>query len=159
MIQNNSVINLKKGKIGMWDKYRHESKQTICIIGVLILATKLCKADGHFSITEEEAILKIIPHDPKDKRILYRIMDEAGEDDKPIDYDALRLKKLIGDDHRDFLEFIVAVLYQLAHIDHVYSEEEDLEIRKVAYEFGIKKSLFSRLYEKFSFNKLKGSDA
>ena len=148
MIQNNSVINLKKGKIGMWDKYRHESKQTICIIGVLILATKLCKADGHFSITEEEAILKIIPHDPKDKRILYRIMDEAGEDDKPIDYDALRLKKLIGDDHRDFLEFIVAVLYQLAHIDHVYSEEEDRDIKKVAEIFGLEETFLQSIKRK-----------
>tara|TARA_B100001741_G_C16497286_1_gene572796 strand:- start:43 stop:543 length:501 start_codon:yes stop_codon:yes gene_type:complete len=148
MIQNNSVINLKKGKIGMWDKYRHESKQTICIIGVLILATKLCKADGHFSITEEEAILKIIPHDPKDKRILYRIMDEAGEDDKPIDYDALRLKKLIGDDHGDFLEFIIAVLYQLAHIDHVYSEEEDRDIKKVAKIFGLEETFLQSIKRK-----------
>ena len=54
MIQNNSVINLKKGKIGMWDKYRHESKQTICIIGVLILSAKLCRSDGHFGEREEE---------------------------------------------------------------------------------------------------------
>ena len=40
--------------------YRKESKQTICIIGVLTLAAKLCKADGHFSIEEEEEILSII---------------------------------------------------------------------------------------------------
>ena len=38
----------------MWDKYRHESKQTICVIGFLILAAKLCKADGHFNVKEEE---------------------------------------------------------------------------------------------------------
>ena len=44
----------------MWDKYRHESKQTICIIGVLSLAAKLCKADGHFNIHEEVEILRII---------------------------------------------------------------------------------------------------
>jgi hypothetical protein len=41
-------------EIDLWDKYRNESKQTICIIGVLILSAKLCKADGHFSIDEEE---------------------------------------------------------------------------------------------------------
>ena len=39
-------------EIDMWEKYRHESKQTICIIGVLILSVKLCKADGHFSAQE-----------------------------------------------------------------------------------------------------------
>ena len=76
MIHANNVINLKKGIISMWDKYRHETKQTICIIGVLTLATKLCKADGHFSEIEEEAILKIIPHDPTQKRILVRITAE-----------------------------------------------------------------------------------
>ena len=54
----------------MWDKYRHESKQTICIIGVLILSAKLCKADGHFSAKEEEEILKIVPHESHQKKVL-----------------------------------------------------------------------------------------
>ena len=147
MIQNKNMINLS-GINSMWEKYRHESKQTICIIGVLILATKLCKADGHFSETEEEAILKIIPHEPSQKRILIRIMEEANVDDKPIDYDALRLKKLIGDDHKDFLEFIIAVLYQLAHVDHVYSEEEDRDIKKVAEIFGLQETYLQSIQRK-----------
>ena len=54
----------------MWDKYRHESKQTICVIGVLILSAKLCRADGHFSEKEEEEILKIVPHETQQKKIL-----------------------------------------------------------------------------------------
>ena len=78
MIQNNNVINFNEGKKNMWEKYRHESKQTICIIGVLILSAKLCKADGHFNIYEEEAILKVVPHEPYQKRILLKILDEAG---------------------------------------------------------------------------------
>ena len=53
----------------MWEKYRHESKQTICIMGVLILSVKLCKADGHFSAQEETEILKIIPHEAQQKNI------------------------------------------------------------------------------------------
>ena len=65
-----NVVSYEKSGTCMWDKYRHESKQTICIIGVLTLATKLCKADGHFSEIEEEAILKIIPHDPWKKLML-----------------------------------------------------------------------------------------
>ena len=147
MIHNKNMVNLK-GVNNMWEKYRHESKQTVCIIGVLILATKLCKSDGHFSNIEEEAILKIIPHDPNQKRMLMRIMEEAGEDDKPIDYDALRLKKLIGDEHKDFLEFIVAVLYQLAHVDHVYSEEEDRDIKKVAEIFGLEENYLQAIQRK-----------
>ena len=63
---------------------------------------------------------------------LLKILDEAGADSKPLEYDAMRIKKLIGDDHKDFLEFILAVLYKLAYSDHVYSEEEERDIRKVA---------------------------
>ena len=147
MIQNKNMFN-SNGINSMWEKYRHESKQTICIIGVLILATKLCKADGHFSEIEEEAVLKIIPHEPNQKRILIRIMEEANVDDKPIDYDALRLKKLIGDEHKDFLEFIIAVLYQLAHVDHVYSEEEDRDIKKVAEIFGLEETYLQSIQRK-----------
>tara|TARA_B100000686_G_C16337262_1_gene736095 strand:+ start:42 stop:524 length:483 start_codon:yes stop_codon:yes gene_type:complete len=141
MIQNNNVINFNEGKKNMWEKYRHESKQTICIIGVLILSAKLCKADGHFNIYEEEEILKVIPHEPHQKRILMKILDEAGADSKPIEYDAMRIKKLIGDDHKDFLEFILAVLYKLAYSDHIYSEEEERDIKKVAKIFNIEKTL------------------
>ncbi len=140
-----NMINLNKNGLFMWEKYRHESKQTICIIGVLILAAKLCKADGHFNIYEEEEILKVIPHEPHQKRILMKILDEAGEDKQPIEYDAMRIKNLIGDDHKDFLEFILAVLYKLAYSDHVYSEEEERDIRKVAKIFNIKKTLSEKI--------------
>ena len=134
----------------MWNKYRHESKQTICIIGVLILAAKLCKSDGHFSELEEEEILKIIPHEPQQKKILKRILEEAAKDPKPIEYDAMRIKKLIGPHHTDFLEFVIAVLYRLAHSDHVYSEEEDRDIRKVAEIFGIRKTFSKKILIKIN---------
>ena len=47
------MIKSEDRDINMWEKYRHESQQTICIIGVLTLSVKLCKADGHFSSQEE----------------------------------------------------------------------------------------------------------
>ena len=53
----------------------------------------------------------------------------------------IRVRKiLIGDDQTDFLEFIVAVLYRLAHSDHIYHVDEDLAIRDVAKIFGITKT-------------------
>ena len=129
----------------MLDKYRHESKQTLCIIGVLVLSAKLCKADGHFSEQEEEEILKIIPHEPQQKRILLKILEEAAKDSNPIEHDASRIKTLIGEEHSDFLEFILAVLVRLAKSDHVYSEEEERDIRKIAVVFNIKKTLYERI--------------
>ena len=58
----------------MWDQYRNESDQTITVVGVLILSAKLCVADGHFSSREEEEILKIVPHEPRQKKILIGIL-------------------------------------------------------------------------------------
>ena len=129
----------------MWDKYRHENKQTICIIGVLFLAAKLAKIDGHYSFLEEEEILKIIPHEPEQAIILRKILNEAAEDDKPYEYDADRIKKLLDGDHPDFLEFIIAVLYKIAHSDHVYRKEEEEMIIKVSEIFEIKEPFIDRL--------------
>jgi len=136
-------------EINLWDKYRNESKQTICIVGVLILSSKLCVADGHFSLDEEEEILKIIPHEPQQKRILMRILEEGAKDLNPISYHAEKIKNLIGKDQPDFLEFIVAVLYRLAHSDHVYHDEEDMAIREVAKIFGITKTNWQFTKETF----------
>lgn len=130
----------------IWDKHRHRSNQSICIIGILILGTKLCQADGHFSNVEREELMNVFPHDDKDKEKMQTVIDDAVNDKNPIEYHAERIKKYIGRDNTVFLEFIIAVLYKLAHVDHVYSEEEDNEIRKVADIFGIKKPWFERLY-------------
>ena len=152
------VIRLEVRGESMWDKYRHESKQTVCVIGFLILAAKLCKADGHYNIQEEEEILKLVPHEPRQKRILMRILDEAGNDTKPIEYDAKKIKQLIGLDHPDFLEFIVAALYKLAYVDGIYSEQEERDIRKVAAAFGVKKTLLDQIFLKLNltYTTLKG---
>jgi len=139
-----NMISFAKEGNCMWDRYRHESKQTICIIGVLILSAKLCRADGHFSEREEEEILKIVPHEPHQKRVLIRILEEAYNDANPIEHDAKNLKALLEDEHPEFLEFIVAALYKLAHTDHVYSEAEDEDIRSVASIFGITKGFFDQ---------------
>ena len=150
-----NMINFISERNCMWDKYRHESKQTICIIGVLILSDKLWRADCHFSEKEEEEILKIVPHETQQKRILIRILEEAYNDPNPIEHDAKNLKVLLEDEHPEFLEFIIAALYKLAHTDHIYSEAEDEDIRSVANIFGITKSFFDQTQEtiKNYFNK------
>ena len=144
------MINYTFKEIDMWDKYRNESKQTICIIGVLTLSVKLCKADGHFSEQEESEILKIVPHEAQQKNILRKIIAEANNDINPIEHDARNLKSLLKDEHPEFLEFIIAVLYRLAHSDSVYSKNEDDDIREVAKIFGITKTTSEIILEFFS---------
>ena len=89
-------------EIDLWEKYHYESKQTICVIGVLILATKLCKADGHFSDREESEILSIVPHEPAQRNTLKKIILEASNDTNPITHHALNLKKLHSQDFQHF---------------------------------------------------------
>jgi len=144
MIQPNNMFKSIK-KISMWSKYRHESKQTLVVIGFLVLAAKLCKADGHFNEIEEEEILKIVPHDKNQKKKLMEILEEGAKDTNPIEHDATKIKELIGKDHPLFLEFIIASLYRLAYVDDIYSIEEERDIRKVASVFGIKKTLLDKI--------------
>ena len=151
------MVRLMMSEIDLWEKYHYETKQTICVIGVLILATKLCQADGHFSEREENEILSIIPHEPGQRNTLKKIILEASNDRNPITHHALNLKKLLKDDQPDFLEFIIAVLYRLAHSDNLYSQDEDDDIREVSKIFGIKrdlsdnfKDLASNLFVKFT---------
>ena len=144
MNQSNFMIKLNGGN-NMWTKYRHESKQTLVVIGFLVLSAKLCKADGHFNEIEEEEILKIVPHDKNQKKKLKEILEEGANDPNPIEHDAVKIKELIGKDHPLFLEFIIAALYRLAYVDDIYSIEEERDIRKVADVFGIKKTLLDKI--------------
>lgn len=130
----------------IWEKHRHRSNQSICIIGILILGTKLCQSDGHFSNLEREELINIFPHDDKDREKMISVINDAEKDTNPIEYHAERIKKYINDDNKIFLEFIIAVLYKLAHVDHVYSKEEDDEIRKVARIFEVQKSFTEKLF-------------
>ena len=52
------------------EEYRGESDQTICIVGTIILSTKICMVDGKFSSYEKDEILKTFPtNDPKKKKL------------------------------------------------------------------------------------------
>jgi len=121
----------------LWHKYRKSDKQTIVIVGVLILSAKLCKADGEFTEIEKEEILKIVPHEKFQHSTLLEILHEGEIDQTSIQEHARRLRKLVGDTNKKFLEFVVAVLYRLAIVDHVMSEEEIRDIQIVALEFGV----------------------
>ena len=43
------------------EEYRGESDRTICIVGTIILSTKICMVDGKFSDYEKDDILKTFP--------------------------------------------------------------------------------------------------
>ena len=151
---------MKNRTLDLWDKYSKCDKQTIVIVAVLGLSAKLCKADGHFSKIEEDEILKIIPHESYQRLALLEILEEGANDTNPIQEDARRLKKIIGQDNTTFFEFIIAVLYRLAEVDHIISEEEIRDINIVAIEFGVTSEPFfqkilNKLFKNYKNTKIR----
>lgn len=132
----------------IWEIHRGESDQTICMIGIIVISVKLCLADGHFSNLEKDEIMKVLPcHSDSEKRSVLKIMELAEKDKQDVIYHAERVKKYVRNQEKDLLEFIIAVLYKLAHSDHVYDEREDDLIRKVAEIFKLEESLFSKILD------------
>lgn len=123
----------------IWDKYRKESKQTILVLGVIILSVKLCKADGIFTKIEREEILNIIPHLPEEKETILGIIQEAEADKESVVEDARKIKELLGESNKAFLEFIIATLVRLAKVDKIVYQEKKF-IEQVAEEFGLNKN-------------------
>ena len=104
---------MKNRTLDLWDKYSKCDKQTIVIVAVLVLSAKLCKADGHFSQIEEDEILKIIPHESYQRTVLIEILEEGASDPNPIQEDARRLKKILGENNTTFFEFIISTVSPL----------------------------------------------
>ncbi len=139
------------------EEYRGESDQTICIVGTIILSTKLCMADGNFSSYEKDEILKTFPTiNEKLKNTVLNIIDKASEDKNDITYHAERIKKFVDPKHKDFLDFIVATLIKFAKADHHFDEEEKKMINNVidVFEKDKEQSFFKKIKNKIG---LKGN--
>jgi hypothetical protein len=88
--------------------------------------------------------------------MLLQILEEGADDTNPIQEDARRLKKILGHNNTTFFEFIIAVLYRLAEVDHIIREEEIRDINLVAIEFGvIKESITQHILNLVFKNKKK----
>ena len=137
------------------EEYRGESDRTICIVGTIILSTKICMIDGNFSLYERDEILKTFPtNDPKKKEALLDIIDKASKDKNDIKYHAERIKKFIDPKHVNFLDFIIATLIKFAKADHHFDVKEQKLINQVVDIFEDHKHLniFQTIIKKLSFN-------
>lgn len=135
------------------EEYRGQSDQTICIVGTIILSTKICMVDGKFSLYEKDEILKTFPtKDPKKKEVINDIIDKASKDKNDITYHAERIKRYIDPKHGKFLDFIVATLIKFAKADHHFDVKEKRLINKVVDIFNDHKE--PSMFEKFKNNKI-----
>ena len=137
------------------EEYRGQSDQTICIVGTIILSTKICMIDGNFSLYEKDEILKTFPtNDPKKKETILDIIDKASKDKNDIAYHAERIKRFVDPKHDKFLDFIVATLVKFAKADHHFDKEEKKLINKVVdiFEVHKKQTIFEKIKKKIKFN-------
>jgi len=137
------------------EEYRGQSDRTICIVGTIILSTKICIVDGKFSLYEKDEILKTFPtNDPKKKETILDIIDKASRDQNDITYHAERIKRFVDPKHDKFLDFIVATLIKFAKSDHHFVDKEKELISKVVNIFNDYKELnfFQKIKKKIGFN-------
>jgi len=137
------------------EEYRGQSDRTICIVGTIILSTKICIVDGKFSLYEKDEILKTFPtNDPKKKETILDIIDKASRDQNDITYHAERIKRFVDPKHDKFLDFIVATLIKFAKSDHHFDDKEKELISKVVNIFNDYKELnfFQKIKKKIGFN-------
>ena len=137
------------------EEYRGESDRTICIVGTIILSTKICMVDGKFSDYEKDEILKTFQtKNENEKKTILDIIDKASKDKNTAKYHAERIKKFVDPEHANFLDFIAATLIKFAKADHHFDEEEKKIINEVIDVFdGHKKlSLFEKISKKLKFN-------
>jgi len=147
ILASTKLENLLKLKmLNLWDKHKKESKQTVVIVGFVILSVKLCKVDGIFTDIERQEILDIIPHEPEERKFLLEIIKEAEQDDHPIAEDTAQIVSLLGRENRSFFEFIVANLVRLAKVDKMVSQEV-VFIERIAREFELDKNPIVDLFQ------------
>jgi uncharacterized tellurite resistance protein B-like protein len=134
------------------EEFRGESDQTICIVGTIILSTKLCMIDGNFSNYEKDEILKTFPTNNENlKKTVLDIIDKASRDKNDATFHAERIKKFVDPKHEGFLDFIIATLIKFAKADHHFDDKEIEFINKVTDVFNKdknKKNFFQIVKEK-----------
>ena len=138
------------------EEFRGESDRTICIVGTIILSTKLCMVDGNFSNYEKDEILKTFPtNNERLKETVLDIIDKASKDKNDITYHAERIKKFVDPKHKNFLEFIVATLIKFAKADHHFDTKEKEIIDNVidVFEIDKKENFFQKIKNKLGIRK------
>ena len=138
------------------EEFRGESDRTICIVGTIILSTKLCMVDGNFSNYEKDEILKTFPtNNERLKETVLEVIDKASKDKNDITYHAERIKKFVDPKHKNFLEFIVATLIKFAKADHHFDAKEKEIINNVidVFEIDKKENFFQKIKNKLGIRK------
>ena len=140
------------------EEYRGESDRTICIVGTIILSTKICMVDGKFSDYEKDEILKTFPTENELlKQTVLDIIDKASKDKNSVKYHAERIKKFVDPKHKNFLDFIVATLIKFAKADHHFDDKEKQLINDVVTVFKKgedQRSLFQKIINKIGIKKV-----
>jgi len=127
----------------------HDPRQIAFATGVIVLAAKMAKADGHVSRDEIDTFKRVFHIPPGEEKNVGRIFDMARSSSDGFEVYAHQMAKLFHGE-RAILEGVLEALYQIAMADgELHTAEQDY-LKKVAHIFGFAEVDFERVHHAFT---------
>jgi DnaJ like chaperone protein len=145
------VIDKFKGKAGISGPKigGHEARQVAFATGVIVLAAKMAKVDGHVSRDEINAFKRVFHIPPGEEKNVGRIFDMARSSSDGFEIYARQIATMFRGE-RALLEGILEALYQIAMADGELHPAEQDYLKKVAHIFGFADIDFDRVHHAFT---------
>ncbi len=141
-IKNGTALN--GPKIGGYDP-----RQMAFATGVIVLAAKMAKVDGHVSRDEINAFKRVFHIPPGEEKNIGRIFDMARKSSDGFEIYAHQIATMFRGE-RALLEGILEALYQIAMADGELHPAEQDYLKKVAQIFGFAEVDFDRVHHAFT---------
>lgn len=126
-----------------------QQAQIQLVMGMIALAGKLAKIDGHVSKEEVAVVSEVIKEmevDEEDEQFLKDVFREAKQ--SPHDYREVAedIRRLLGE-QSEFAAQIVGFLLHIAIADGVFSDSEKMFIEEVSRIFGLPQDQYRRMVD------------
>jgi DnaJ like chaperone protein len=123
-----------------------DPRQIAFATGVIILAAKMAKVDGHVSRDEIDAFKRVFSIPPGEAKNVGRIFDMAKASPDGFEPYAQQIATMFRGE-RALLEGILEALYQIAMADGQLHPAEQAYLKKVAHIFGFADIDFDRVHQ------------
>ena len=128
---NNLNMSQEKSKNSQFSQYNEQEKQLAFATGVIVIAAKLSKADGHVTQDEVKKFREVFDFDPKDEVAIGKIFNSAKKSSEGYEVYAKQLLAVFGNQQGLYIEFINS-LYKIALADGDLHKNEEKMIKGIA---------------------------
>ncbi|PKR52617.1 TerB family tellurite resistance protein [Thalassospira povalilytica] len=127
----------------------HDPRQVAFATGVIVLAAKMAKVDGHVSRDEINAFKRVFHIPPGEEKNVGRIFDMARASSDGFEIYARQIATMFRGEHA-LLEGILEALYQIAMADGELHPAEQAYLKKVSHIFGFADVDFDRVHHAYT---------